>query len=157
MDFCSSRISKDTLQDVFLFTCERMRRYEGSWHTETVQMFPGYLFMETEDVETLEEKLRECPSRIHAYLQEQGEGRMLRCIQPEEESFLRTLCGRNHHLSMSRGYIRNGSTYVIQGPLMGMERQIRKIDRHKRTARVTSSEHSPAITLTAGLEITEKS
>ena len=35
---------------------------------------------------------------------------------------------------MSTGYIKDGTTYVTQGPLQGREKFIRRIDRHKRLA-----------------------
>ena len=37
---------------------------------------------------------------------------------------------------MSQGYIKNGITHIVTGPLVGMERRIRKIDRHKRLANI---------------------
>ena len=82
---------------------------------------------------------------------------MLRRIEPEEEAFLRRLCGEKHHLGMSRGYIQNGVTHVANGPLRGMERQIRRIDRHKRVADVAAEDDAIGFrTVLAGLEITEK-
>lgn len=37
-------------------------------------------------------------------------------------------------ISMSTGYIKDGTTHVTQGPLQGREKFIRRIDRHKRLA-----------------------
>ena len=73
------------------------------------------------------------------------------------EEFLRSLCGKEHHLGMSRGYIKDGETHVINGPLVGMERRIRKIDRHKRIARVMLPAGEPGRLMAAGLEITSRS
>ena len=57
MESCRRNISGQVLRDVFTFTYERMRRYEGSWHTETRSMFPGYIFLETEKPDELSEAL----------------------------------------------------------------------------------------------------
>ena len=37
---------------------------------------------------------------------------------------------------MSRGIIREGNAQVTDGPLKGMENRIRRIDRHKRLAKI---------------------
>ena len=39
-------------------------------------------------------------------------------------------------MSLSKGHIREGKTHVTQGPLQGKEALSRKIDRHKRLARL---------------------
>ena len=132
---CRTRIPKEVLTDVFVFTCDRMRRYEGSWHMETKEMFPGYVFMETGNIAALSEWL----TPYRGLAEPAGEDGTIRRIEPEEEALLRRLCGEEHHLGMSRGYIRNGVAHVVHGPLRGMERQIRRIDRHKRLADVTAS------------------
>jgi transcriptional antiterminator NusG len=109
-----------------------MRRYEGAWHLERQNLFPGYVFLESEDPERLLREIEESP-----YLREIfAERSSLVVPEPEEELFLRKLCGREHHFGMSRGYIRDGRTFVTEGPLRGREQLIRKIDRHKRVARL---------------------
>ncbi|MCC2256046.1 antiterminator LoaP [Ruminococcus sp. CLA-AA-H200] len=150
---CSRNISDDILHDIFVFTYDRMKRYQGSWHVEKQQMFPDYVFMETEDAAALAESLE--PYRRFVHILEGAD--MLQRIEPEEELFLRRLCGHDHHLKMSEGYIRNGITHVIRGPLVGMERRIRKIDRHKRIASIAIPAKGAERAMPAGLEITAKS
>ena len=50
---CRAQMQEDILRDVFLFSCERMRRYEGAWHTEKVNMFPNYIFLESDHKQKL--------------------------------------------------------------------------------------------------------
>lgn len=153
MESCRRNISGQVLRDVFTFTYERMRRYEGSWHTETRSMFPGYIFLETEKPDELSEALE--PYRGVVSVMEND--RLLLRVQPEEEELLRSLCGREHHLAMSQGYIRDGITHITEGPLVGMERRIRRIDRHKRLADIASPVQGMEGPVQAGLEITSKS
>ena len=115
-------------------------------------MFPDYIFMETGDAAALSEHLK--PYREFVQVLEGTD--MLWRIQPEEEKFLRELCGQDHHLEMSEGYIRDGITHVIRGPLVGMERRIRKIDRHKRIASIVIPTGGTERAVPAGLEITAK-
>ena len=49
IDFIKENISKDAVENAFLFTYERMRKYEGDWHMETVNMFPQCIFLESSD------------------------------------------------------------------------------------------------------------
>lgn len=150
MALCRRMIPKDILQDAFLFTCDRMRRYQGSWHIERTSMFPDYVFLETGDIRALSECLK-----LHRETADVLEdSSMPRRVEPEEETLLRRLGGREHHIGISQGYIRDGITHVTQGPLVGMERRIRKIDRHKRIAWI---EYLVGRSFRAGLEITSKS
>ena len=47
-------------------------------------------------------------------------------------------------------------THITHGPLFGMERRIRKIDRHKRIARIEAPLKHISDSLLAGLEIVSK-
>ena len=64
-------------------------------------------------------------------------------------------------MGMSKGYIREGRTCVTEGPLQGRERFIRKIDRHKRLAKLSFSDGDKfgesRAEICAGLEIVAKS
>lgn len=153
MRSCRNHIPEEVLRDIFVFTCDRMKRYQGNWHVEKKEMFPGYVFMETGDMPALSEYLE--PYREFTQVLENGG--MLRRVEPEEETFLRELCGKKHHLGLSQGYIRDGITHVVHGPLVGLERRIRKIDRHKRIANVAMPAGKLSSSLLAGLEITSKS
>lgn len=151
---CRSLTDGRVIRDVFVFTREQMKRYEGSWHVEEKPLFPGSIFLETEDVPALMRMLGQM-------FQENGiDGEAdipLRQLHAAEEKFLAELGGRQHHLPMSTGYIRDGVTHVTEGPLKGWENRICKIDRHKRTARLEAPTAWLQNDFVAGLEITSKS
>lgn len=137
--------------DIFVLTYDRMRRYEGAWHLERRLLFPEYVFLESGNEELLFEEFGKCGGIA-------ADGRHLNRIEREEEKFLRSLCGKGHHLGMSRGVIREGSTHVTEGPLKGMESQICRIDRHKRLAKIKIRGLADELGryIMAGLEIKEK-
>lgn len=112
-------------------------------------MFPGYVFLESKDEGILSEELE----RFGIFF---GQKNQLLKVDREAEEFLKRLCGAAHHLEMSRGIIREGSARITEGPLKGMEKQIRRIDRHKRLARVEMMIRPDESYIPAGLEITEK-
>lgn len=149
---CRQHISEEILENTFIFTYERMKKYGGQWHIEILPMFPDYIFLESVSMKALSESLEQY--REIAQVLEDKE--ILWQVYPEEEQFLRALCGEKHHLCMSKGYIKNGVTHVTDGPLRGMEKRIRKIDRHKRIARIESPIQHMSDCLVAGLEIVTK-
>ena len=157
MRSCMQHVSGKALKDIFLLTYDRMRRYQGAWHLEQQPMFPHYLFLESENGEQLLEELAEYEDFVTVFREKD----YLIPVHREEEQFLRGICGNSHHLSMSRGYIRNGQTCVTEGPLRGREGLIRKIDRHKRLARLSmpggSGLKEELREMYAGLEIVAKS
>ena len=59
-------------------------------------------------------------------------------------------------MSLSKGHIREGRTHVTLGPLLGKEALIRKIDRHRRLARLEVSAGEGHLQMYGGLEILTK-
>lgn len=150
---CRKEMDGRTLFDVFQFTGEQMKRYEGSWHLEKRRLFPLDIFLETLNIEELIKKMG-----TYAHMAQKDEqGSFIRALSTEEEQFLMKLCGKEHYLSMSRGFIKDGITHVTQGPLKGWESRICKIDRHKRTAKIKAPTEWLQQSFVAGLEIVSKS
>ena len=149
---CRQKIDRSVLKDAFSFTCEKMRRYQGSWHLEKQKLFPEYVFLESDDALALSKALE--PYRDIVQVLEAGE--LLWPVEKSEENFLKELCGESRHLSMSRGVIHSGKTHVTEGPLKGKEQMIAKIDRHKRLAFLRLPDAKKDSYVKVGLEIVEK-
>ena len=77
-------------------------------------------------------------------------------LTPEEEEFMRRLGGDDHIAEMTVGFIVGDKITVTQGPLMGLEGSIRKIDRHKRQCIVEVDMFGQKIQTKVGLEIVSK-
>ncbi len=123
-------------------------------------MIPGYIFLECENEEFLSEELGKHSDTA-------GYRNHLVRMSREEEGFLKKLCKEGYHLTMSKGIIYKGNTQITEGPLKGLENRIRRIDRHKRLAKLEMIKKSDELSrcgpklsdtryITAGLEITEK-
>lgn len=153
---CMRHLTAQALTDAFVLTYDRLRRYEGAWHMERRPIFPDCIFLESEDGECLVKELDQYRKEFH--ITEPCPAPVP--IKKEEEEFLQGLCGREHHSALSKGYIRNGRTYVTEGPLVGKEGLIRKIDRHKRLAEIRMPDQSSSPNrfrkMQVGLEIVEK-
>lgn len=133
MELCKKTLSKQAAACVFTFTYDRMKRYQGEWHLERFLSFPDYFFIESSNGEQLEKEMNrnELASKILAT------GGIVAPVDKQEEELLRRLSDESHHMGMSTGYIAEGKTYVTQGPLVGYESRIRKINRYKRLARIS--------------------
>lgn len=126
-------------------TYDRMKRYQGQWHVEQGIAFPDIIFLESEDPDTLEQELHD----------KYPDSRMIR-LSLEQKGLFTQLFGEEKHMSLSKGHIRQGQTCVTQGPLQGKEELIRKIDRHKRLARLEVPAGEGHLQMYGGLEILTK-
>ncbi len=153
MEICKATLSEQAATCIFTFTYDRMKRYQGEWHLERSYTFPDYFFIESSNGEQLEKEMNrnELASKILAT------GGIVTPVDSQEEELLRRLSDESHHMGMSIGYIAEGKTHVTQGPLVGYESRIRKIDRHKRLARISLPYARGEMELCMGLEITSKS
>lgn len=146
LQICKRQLNKDILQDAFMLTYEKMRKYEGSWHGEKVNLFPGHIILEAENREKLQDAIQNLSITYTSFQH----------VSEEEQTFLQNLCGQSKHLAMSKGVIHGGVTKVTEGPLVGREVLFRKIDRHKRLVFLVNPDQELGSDMKAGLEIVEK-
>ncbi|MBD5550281.1 MAG: antiterminator LoaP [Lachnospiraceae bacterium] len=130
------------------------KRYLGEWHEERERFLPGYLFLVADDPKPA----AEVSGRMAEFTRLLGYGKTFYPVREEEEAILRQLIGERDEIGMSYGVIENGALKIKDGVLAGMERLIRKIDRHKRKGYISLSLPGGEEKLVGvGLEITEKS
>ncbi len=149
VNLCKNKLSPKAVENIFIFTYDQLQRYEGAWHLERKLLFPAHVLLESANEANLRKELKKSCLTVK-------QGNRLIPMDNEEEQVLKILCGREHHMKMSRGVICKGVTHITEGPLKGMESRIYKIDRHKRLARIMITAQQEYGLLPAGLEITEK-
>ena len=140
---CEKKIDHGILKRCFVPYYEAMKKYKGEWHLERKILFPGYVFMITDEVESL-------------YLELIGTGREVIPLKKEEVDFLTAFGKERQVVEMSTGILENGCVHITDGPLKGREAMIRKIDRHKRKASLEIPMFGRILETQAGLEIVEK-
>lgn len=150
---CSKEISASLLQQCFLLYYEEKKRFQGSWKVLQKILFPGYLFVETEDLPGLCEALRPVIGLTKLI----GTGREIVPLTQEEQTFLWEMGGPEHLVAMSEGVIENSCIRILSGPLKGREGLIRKIDRHKRKAWLEMELFGRLQQVEVGLEVIAKS
>ena len=124
------------------------------WITEETALFPGYLFVDSdeEQIEELATKLRNI-SGFNILLS--TDGKFLPLTESESE-FAEMLYGSDGVFDLSVGIIEGDNIIIQGGPLTGLEGCITKIDRHKRKAYIELDMFGVKTKTCVGLEIVER-
>lgn len=149
---CQKLISQDILEDCFIPYHEIMKRYEGAWHKEKRILFPGYVFMVTDRIKELSTEL----NKVTGFTKVLGDKDFLVPLSQAETALLKRLGGENQVVEMSIGVIEYDRVIINQGPMKGLEGCIRKIDRHKRLAKIEIEMFGRTVEAQVGVEIVSK-
>lgn len=142
--------------EAFIPMMERKYKIKGVFQIIVKPMFPGYIFLKTNENQSFIEQLfQEYRMKLKGFkklLKHDEEGTIV--LYQEEIRFLDEILDEECILRMSRGVIRNNIIIIEEGPLKGLEKNIKKIDRHTCLAKLyVQILHKEVIT---GLEITSK-
>ena len=147
-------VEEDMIGEVFVPRFEAMRRWKGEWHKRMERLTPGYLYVETSDVEKLALQLR----RVPAFTKLLGNNEVFIPLNDDEVAWLNAFTGDERHVvEMSEGIMEGSNVIVLRGPLMGREAEIKRIDRHRRTAELEIRMLGRVKSIRLGLEIVSKS
>ena len=130
------------LNKVVCFQYQRMMRYGGKWHLENRMLIPGHIFLSGSEL----------LSQNNMGGHKENIVSLILCERP----YLNELCQEGNIVGISRGIIQNGRPVVTSGPLKKREAMIRRIDRHKRTAKIEIPFVGGRKQVTVGLEIYDK-
>ena len=146
-------IDHDILLECFIPHCVRKKKFRGQWQLVEEVLFRGYIFVITDKIDDLYTQLKKVPD-LTILLGNDGEE--IFPVYPQEALFLSRFSTENHIVDFSKGYINGDAISIIEGPLMGLEGHITKIDRHKRVAYVDVNLLGRVSTVQVGLEIISK-
>lgn len=149
---CETIIDKSILEKSFIPKYEQERKYQGQWHTELKILFPGYVFLVSEEKEKLFFELK----RIIGLTKLLGIGETIVPLTAEEVDFLLSFGQKEQVVEMSEGIIENDCVIITKGPLKGNEGLIKKIDRHKRKAWMEIQMFGRTMEMQVGVEIVMK-
>lgn len=152
-EYCKNLIEKYVCSGIF-DDCKipvyiKLRKRGEIWNQETKILFPGYIFVKTENIVELHNQLKFVPHMTRLL----GTGKDIIPISKEEEILLAKLGKDEMIIDISKGIIVNGKVLVLSGPLQGMEGYIKKVNRHKKLAWVDISMLGRKIQVPMGLEI----
>ena len=149
---CEKIIDKEILEKSFIPMYEQERKYQGKWHRELRVLFPGYVFLVSDEKEKLFFELK----RIMGLTKLLGTGETIVPLTDEEVSFLLRLGGEEQTVEMSEGIIESDRVVITKGPLKGNEGLIKKINRHKRKAWLEIQMFGRTMEMQVGVEIVRK-
>lgn len=142
----------------FIPMSETIFRISGQIRKELKSLFPSYVFIESE-VSSREfikntKNIISASKDIIRFLQYDDTGDI--AMRKHEKNMLLGLCNDARYIESSRGIIVGTRVYIKEGPLMGLESIIRKIDRHKRRAIIELDFMGTVRQISMALEIVEK-
>lgn len=130
LELCKALIDNSFFWEIFLPEIEVRKRYCGEWHTERKRMFPGYIFVVTDDIESLFLELIKVPKLTKVL----GSERTPIPLSEDEVKLLQHVLNQEHVAEMSEGVMVGERLIIQSGPMKGMEGFVKRIDRHKRMA-----------------------
>lgn len=149
-----NKLLGDRIKECFVPRREIFRREAGEWTTVRETLFPGYLFVETDDVSKVMERLARVPAFTR--LLGKSDERILP-LSPDEVAWINSLMEPvTKVVEASVGVIEGDHVVVTSGPLKGHEALISKVDRHKRLAYLDMRMFGRTKTIKVGLEIVRK-
>ena len=151
-----SMISEGILESCFIPTRRLRKKFQGAWHEVTEKLFPGYVFLITEQPRLLYEELKRIP-RLTRML-----GQCEEYFVPLPEADVRILekfrdrTGKMDGLEaeISKVALEEGKQIkILAGPLKNLEGQIKKLNLHKRIAAVETEFMGNRSLIHLGIEI----
>lgn len=145
-------ISSNVLERCFIPYYQQKKRFQGEWHIQERILFPGYVFLIAQNLECLVNGLK----KVIGLTKLIGIGDQIVPLVQEEVELLMRIGTDKQLVEMSSGIIENDRVRILSGPLMGMEGNIRRIDRHKRIAYLEIEMFGRTVEMKVGLEIIRK-
>lgn len=149
---CEKKVPPEIMKRCYIPYYERQRKYKGSWHMEQRILFPGYVFVISDELEELFIGLKSVIGLTKLI----GTGQEIVPLTEQEVTLIERLGNDDGLVEISQGIIQGGRTVITSGPLKGLEGCIRRIDRHKRTAQIELEMMGRIVETQVGLEILEK-
>lgn len=146
-------VDESLVKEAFIPRYEAMKRIKGAWQKRTEALIPGYVFVVTKDPGKLKAELR----RVPRFTRLLGNGDVFIPLDSQEVAFVNAFTRPGKRVvELSTGIIEGDHVIILNGPLMGHDGLIRKIDRHKRLAFLEIDMLGRKKTVKLGLEIVAK-
>lgn len=114
----------------FVPQAEYIFKNNGEHEKRTRPLFPGYIFVISDSIESFYEALK----KINGYKRILKDDNKFTPISQKEANIIAGITDDDYIIGSSEGYIENSNIIITDGPLKWLKGTIKKIDRHKRTA-----------------------
>lgn len=141
------------LEECFSPTYEYRRKLRGEWVRQEMLLLPGYVIAVTRDPWELARVLRRTP----AFTRLLAMGTNIVPLSANDRSWMERWTTRDDRtIPMSVAYKEGDAVVVTDGPLVGQEAMIVRVNRRKRVAHLEIHAGQLTIHTTAGLEVLPK-
>ncbi|MEZ3487552.1 MAG: antiterminator LoaP [Lachnospiraceae bacterium] len=151
-------ITKGILESCFVPVRKIKKKFHGAWHEVAEKLFPGYVFMISDQPQFLYEELKRIPALTKML------GRCEEYFMPLSEKDVRML--ENLHdgmgvngileVEISKIAVEEGNQIrILSGPLKNLEGKIRKVNLHKRIAEIEMEFMGSKSVVHLGVEMVE--
>lgn len=147
-------VPDDLLKDAFALRKERWFKRAGKWSLVPIDMYRGYAFAVSPDAAGLSRAL----SRLTLPVSLVGtESRSWAPLADEVASWYASVTDEGHVIRSSTAVIVDGVLHVTEGPLVGQEARISKVDRHRRRCMVRVADGDGGFAEQAAIDVPFKS
>ena len=147
-------LPESVLSDAFVLRKERWMKRAGVWFLEPVNAYRGYAFAISSDAAELAKAI----SGLTLPVELVGTGvRSWAPLADEAAAWYAAAMDGSHVIRSSTAVIVGGELHVTDGPLVGQEARISKVDRHRRRCQVLVGEGDTAFTEQAPIDVPFKS
>ena len=133
-DVIRYKVSRNLYSRCWIPTKTERRKYKGKLIDKRLHLIAGYVFLSTSHPDKVFLELR----MKDTYLRFLRTDTYFHKVQSNEVDLIRKLTGWNKmypdNVDVSIGVIENNELHVVEGPLVGLEKYVIDIDRHKMRA-----------------------
>ena len=152
-DLIGGRVDAPLLRECFVPRRTVAFKEAGEWRTEEEPLFPGYVIVDTDQPKRLHGRLLGLPD-FARLLDVDGE---FLPLDDEEVAWIDAFTRRGHRVvDMSHAVVEGGVVRIVDGPLVGKEAQVKRINRRKRRAVLELRILGRVAEVPVGLEILRK-
>ena len=146
---CRAKIDSSLYKEMFVPLYIDKMHFRKQWHDVKKVLFPGYFFVDTDDIDNVSKEL----SHIDRLTKVLRNAEKIAPIQKKEQEFLRGMMNEEYIVECSKGFIIGDRVCITEGPLRNHYGFIRKVDRHRRIAKLEINFFGRMTPVEVGLEI----
>ena len=130
LEVCERKLDTSSYNKMFIPKYIAKIHYQKQWHNRLNRLFPGYFFIDTEQIDTVSAALQD----VQRFTKVLRNAETIAPITKEEQSFLESMMDEDYIVRYSEGFLIGDKVYITEGPLRNQSGLIYKIDRHRRLA-----------------------
>ena len=149
-DFVSNLLSESLNARCFHLKRSRKKKFEGQWQVVHENLFPGYVFVDTDDPDRVYRELKKAPRPKLLFSDDQ----YVSTLEQKESELLELMADKGGVIGISRVAVDEGGTVrFLSGPLKNVGDRVRKVSLHKRIAEIEASLMGEKQILYLGIEM----